>query len=55
MTMSLATGCRPFGMIGADNGSISEIVVLGEEWAVRRFNDTTHLEPGYSTVPEPMA
>jgi probable phosphoglycerate mutase len=55
MIMSMATGSRPFGMIGADNGSISEIVVLGEDWAVRRFNDTTHLESGFSTAPEPMA
>ncbi|HWA67866.1 MAG TPA: histidine phosphatase family protein [Mycobacteriales bacterium] len=55
MTMSIATGCRPFGMIGADNGSISEIVVLGEEWTVRRFNDTTHLEEALSTAPQPMA
>ncbi|HEX3898057.1 MAG TPA: histidine phosphatase family protein [Mycobacteriales bacterium] len=44
MTMSIATGMSPFGMIGADNGSISEIVVLGDQWVVRRFNDTSHLE-----------
>lgn len=54
MTMSIATGSRPFGMIGADNGSISEIVVLGDQWAVRRFNDTTHLESGFSVAPEPL-
>ena len=44
MTMSIATGMNPFGMIGADNGSISEIVVMGDQWVVRRFNDTAHLE-----------
>jgi probable phosphoglycerate mutase len=44
MTMSMATGMSPFGMIGADNGSISEIVALGDQWVVRRFNDASHLE-----------
>ncbi|HEX3706080.1 MAG TPA: histidine phosphatase family protein [Mycobacteriales bacterium] len=54
MTMSIATGCRPFGMIGADNGSIHEIVVLGEEWSVRRFNDTAHLDPALIVTSEPL-
>lgn len=54
MIMSIATGSRPFGFIGADNGSISEIVVLGDQWAVRRFNDTTHLQSGFSTASEPL-
>jgi 2,3-bisphosphoglycerate-dependent phosphoglycerate mutase len=27
-----------------DNGSISEIVVSGDEWALRRFNDVAHLD-----------
>jgi 2,3-bisphosphoglycerate-dependent phosphoglycerate mutase len=41
--LALASGSRPFAFIGADNGSISEIVVAGTMWVVRRFNDTTHL------------
>ena len=41
--LHLATKSVPFGFAGAENGSISELVVLGDEWLVRRFNDTTHL------------
>src|SRR5262249_9159148 len=39
-----ATGSRPFAFITADNGSISRIVVTGDRWLVRRFNDTAHLD-----------
>jgi probable phosphoglycerate mutase len=42
--MSMATGARSFAFIGADNASISELIVSGTDWAVRRFNDTAHLE-----------
>lgn len=38
-----ATGARPFAFNGADNGSISHIVLSEERILVRRFNDTTHL------------
>jgi probable phosphoglycerate mutase len=41
--LSLATGARGFSFVGADNASISEIVVHGDRWHVRRFNDTEHL------------
>jgi 2,3-bisphosphoglycerate-dependent phosphoglycerate mutase len=43
--LTLAARARPFAFIGADNGSISEIVVVGDSWVVRRFNDTAHLDP----------
>ncbi|WP_394362673.1 histidine phosphatase family protein [Amycolatopsis sp. SB7-3] len=33
-----------FAFLGADNGSISHLVVSGENWMVRRFNDTSHLQ-----------
>jgi probable phosphoglycerate mutase len=39
-----ATKSQPFAMLGADNGSISHIVVSGDDWIVRRFNDTAHLQ-----------
>ena len=42
--MGLASGARPFAFIGADNGSISRVVIAGERWVVRRFNDTAHLD-----------
>ena len=38
-----ATGSRPFAFNGADNGSIHHLVVLGEDWKLRCFNDTSHL------------
>jgi probable phosphoglycerate mutase len=51
-----ATGCRPFTFLGADNGSISHLVVdpATDRWIVRRFNDTAHLNPGFSVAPEPL-
>lgn len=42
--MAEATGARPLSFSGASNGSISEIVVMSDRWAVRSFNDTAHLE-----------
>lgn len=42
--MALATNCRPFAFVGADNASISRIVVAGDRWTVRAFNDTAHLD-----------
>jgi 2,3-bisphosphoglycerate-dependent phosphoglycerate mutase len=42
--MSMATGSRPFAFIGADNASISRIVIAGDRWLVRGFNDTSHLD-----------
>lgn len=38
-----ATGSRPFAFNGADNGSIHHLVVLGGDWRVRCYNDTSHL------------
>jgi probable phosphoglycerate mutase len=43
--LSIATGSEGFAFITADNASISEIVVQGDRWIVRRFNDISHLEP----------
>ena len=48
------TDSRPFAFIGADNGSISHIVVTDERWILRRFNDTSHLQPTMTTAPEPL-
>ncbi len=38
-----ASGSRPFAFLGADNGSVSHVVVNGPHWQVRGFNDTAHL------------
>ncbi len=44
--MAHASGGRaPFAFTGCDNGSISHLVVTGDRWVIRRFNDTSHL-PG---------
>jgi probable phosphoglycerate mutase len=51
-----ATDAKPFTFLGADNGSISHLVVDLEHdrWIVRRFNDTAHLNPAFSVAPEPL-
>lgn len=45
-----ATGARPFAFNGADNGSISHIVMLQERIMVRRFNDSSHLTEDMSVA-----
>jgi probable phosphoglycerate mutase len=42
--MAQASGSRPFAFLGADNGSISHLVVVRGRWVIRSFNDTAHLE-----------
>jgi probable phosphoglycerate mutase len=44
-----AAGSRGFAFTGADNGSISHVVVQADRWAVRRYNDTAHLDEGFTT------
>ncbi len=39
------TGARRFAFAGADNASISEVVVDGERIILRRYNDVAHLLP----------
>jgi len=51
--LSNASGARGFAFIGADNASISHIVVEEERITVRRFNDTTHLDPHFSVAAPP--
>jgi 2,3-bisphosphoglycerate-dependent phosphoglycerate mutase len=42
--LALASGSRPFAFLGAENTSISRIVITGDRWIVRGFNDTAHLD-----------
>jgi probable phosphoglycerate mutase len=42
--MAEATGAKALSFAGAANGSVSEIVVMPDRWAVRSYNDTAHLE-----------
>ena len=46
--MALASGSRVFAFIGADNGSVSHMVIAGGQWIIRGFNDTAHLDPAFS-------
>ncbi|MDA3629476.1 histidine phosphatase family protein [Saccharopolyspora sp. WRP15-2] len=46
--LALATGSRPLAFLGADNGSISRIVVTADRWIVRSFNDSAHLDSDLS-------
>lgn len=45
---------RPWSFIGADNGSISHLVVTSDRWIIRRFNDTAHLDLAFTTRSEPL-
>jgi probable phosphoglycerate mutase len=51
--LALATGSRPFAFSGADNGSLSQLVVAGDRWRLRRFNDTAHLPDDLSLAAAP--
>ncbi len=42
--MAHASGARPFAFNGADNGSISHIVMHDEQIKVRSFNDNAHVQ-----------
>jgi probable phosphoglycerate mutase len=52
--LSEATGSRPFAFGGADNGSISHLVLMPDRWMLRAFNDTAHLYPVFTTSAEPL-
>lgn len=49
--LALASGSRRFAFLGADNGSISRLVVDEDRWIVCGFNDTAHLDPAFSLSP----
>ncbi len=41
--LAQATGSEPFAFLGADNASISRLVVTGARWVLRGYNDTSHV------------
>ncbi|MGV3759310.1 MAG: histidine phosphatase family protein, partial [Actinomycetota bacterium] len=51
--LSHATGARGFAFSGCDNASISHLVVQGDRWVLRRFNDTTHLDDTLTVAAQP--
>ena len=42
--LALASGSRPFAFLGAENASISRLVITPERWIVRGYNDAAHLD-----------
>jgi probable phosphoglycerate mutase len=41
--------------MGCDNSSISQVIVTADgHWIVRRFNDTEHLSPAFTTAAAPV-
>jgi probable phosphoglycerate mutase len=51
--MNIATGATGFVFSGADNGSISHLVITEHRWIVRCFNDTSHLSERFSSAGRP--
>lgn len=49
-----AGASQRFAFLGSDNGSISQLVVIGDRWIIRRYNDTAHLGLGLSTAAQPL-
>jgi probable phosphoglycerate mutase len=49
-----AAEARPFAFTGSDNASVSQLVVTGDRWVIRRYNDTAHLHVGFTASPEPL-
>ena len=47
-----ATGCRLHAFVGADNGSVTHLVVTARRWIVRCFNDTGHLHSTFTRAAE---
>lgn len=41
--LSHATGAKPLAFASTDNGSIAHLIILGDRWILRRYNDTGHL------------
>ncbi|MGA7756468.1 MAG: histidine phosphatase family protein [Ilumatobacteraceae bacterium] len=52
--INIATGSSGFAFTGADNASISHVVVESDRWVVRCWNDTSHLSPTFSTAATPL-
>ncbi|REE98548.1 histidine phosphatase family protein [Thermomonospora umbrina] len=52
--LALASGSRPFAFLGADNASVSHLVVIGDQWVVRRYNDTAHLDGALARSSAPL-
>lgn len=48
--VEIATGGSGFAFGGADNGSLTHLVVTADRWILRCFNDSSHLHATFRTV-----
>ncbi|GAB2758894.1 histidine phosphatase family protein [Salinifilum aidingensis] len=53
--MRQTADARPLAFLGADNGSVSQVVVDGSSWILRRFNDTAHLHSASDPSAAPLS
>lgn len=51
--VALATGAGPLAFMQGDNASVTQLILHGDLWIVRRFNDTAHLGPAFSQTSAP--
>jgi probable phosphoglycerate mutase len=49
-----ATDARSWAFVGSDNGAISQLVIAGDRWMLRRYNDTAHLDGGFTVESQPL-
>ncbi|HEX3826955.1 MAG TPA: histidine phosphatase family protein [Sporichthyaceae bacterium] len=52
--LALATGSRTLAFMSCDNASISQLILHGDHWIVRRYNDTHHLGPAFTAAAAPI-
>ncbi|SDY66298.1 probable phosphoglycerate mutase [Geodermatophilus africanus] len=52
--LALATEAPPFAFLSGRNASLSQVLLAGERWTVRRFNDTAHLADDLSRAGVPL-
>jgi 2,3-bisphosphoglycerate-dependent phosphoglycerate mutase len=52
--LHLATRSTPFAFVAAANASLNHLVVQGDRWILRRFNDTGHLATDLDKPVEPL-
>jgi 2,3-bisphosphoglycerate-dependent phosphoglycerate mutase len=52
--LALAADSPPFAFLSGRNASLSQVVLAGARWTVRRFNDTAHLADDLSRVGVPL-
>lgn len=52
--IGMATGAKGLTFMHCDNAAITQVVLHGEHWIVRRYNDTEHLGPAFAPVSQPV-